>query len=138
MMSHSARVQKIVEQLRAAKQDGWQLVRLPRIGEVSIHVMPLDTCKEFGHNEVWARMEGREFRGSAESVARELCKLLQAPSRVVGMVAASLSNKKFDGYREPEMAAIYLLNEETTYEAMALLEERGLARNEGDRGWFRV
>lgn len=138
MMSHSARVQKVVEQLRATKQDGWQLVKLARIGAVSAHVMSIESCKQFGWNEVWVRMEGREFRGSAEKVATELCKLLQAPSKAVGEAAAVITAKGFDSLREPEMAALYRLDEETTFKAMEFLAEQGVATSKGDLGWFRT
>lgn len=46
--------------------------------------------------------------------------------------------KRFDGFKAAEMAAIYGLDEEATFKALDLLEERGVAKNHGDRGWFRV
>lgn len=145
MMSHDARVQKIVETLRSASMaaEGWVEFKLPRIGVVWAHVCSQESSKAYGWNEVWARLGSREFtapefRGSAEKVAQELCKLLQAPSKAVGEAAAIINSKKFDGLREPEMAAIYDLDEETTFKAMAFLAEQGVAQDHGDFGWART
>lgn len=142
MMLLAARVTKIAETLRtkgnAVRDGSWLTVKLPRIGDVSIHVVSQEACKEYGWNEVWARIGGEEFRGNAEAVATKLCKLLQAPSKAVGDAAEVILSKNFDGLREPEMAALYRLDEETTSKAMSLLEERGVAVDKKDLGWFRV
>lgn len=145
MMSHDARVQKIVETLRSrAGKDAWKALNIPCIGTVYPHVMHEVAAKEMGVNEVWVRVGSpefakatHEFRGSAEKVAKELCKLLKAPSKAVGEVAETLAGKSFDGLREPEMAAMFGLDEDSVFRAMALLGERGIAISHGDRGWFR-
>lgn len=145
MMSHDARVQKIVETLRTrAGKDAWKALSIPCVGTVYPHVVPQDAAQKYGWNEVWVRIGApelgkatHEFRGSAESVAKELCKLLKAPSKAIGEVAEKLESKKFDGYREPEMAAMFGLDEELVFRAMMLLDERGVAISHGDRGWFR-
>jgi len=148
MMSHDARVQELAEMFRAESMSpkGWVTLKLARIGEVRVHVTSQESCKDHGWNEVWARMGGlpgqdpeyQEFRGSAEKVAKELCKLLQAPSKAVDETARVLVSKRYDGLREPEMAAIYGLDEALVFKAMAFLAEQGVAMNKGDLGWFRV
>jgi len=141
MMSHDARVQKLAEMFRAEAMSpkGWVPLKLARIGEVRVHVMSQESCKENGWNEVWARIgTEHEYRGSAEKVAKELCKLLQAPSKAIGEAAAVLASKKFDGLKAYEMAAIYGLDEQTTFKAMDFLAEQGVATNKGDLGWFQV
>ena len=129
MLSHEARVQKIVETFRAmAGKDGWKPTHLPCIGTVYPHVMPLAVTQEFHWCEVWVRVGSpelryatKEFHGSAEMVAKKLCQLIKAPSKAVGEVAAVLETKKLDGMREPEMAAMFRLDEEQVFKAMALL-----------------
>lgn len=145
MMSHDARVQKIVEALRSvAGKDGWKAMNLPCIGTVYPHVTSQEAAKAYGWNEVWVRVGSpklgeatHEFRGSAEKVAKELCKLLKAPSKAIGEVADKLTSKSFDGLREPEMAAMFGLDEDLVFRAMMVLGERGVAISQGDRGWFR-
>jgi hypothetical protein len=144
MMTHAARIQKLAETFRSAAmaEQGWVVLNLSRIGEVRVHVMSQESCKTYGWNEVWARIGGEadyhEYRGSAEKVAKELCKLLKAPSKKVGEVAEELTSKGFDGLRAPEMAATYSLDEESTFKAMEFLAEQGMATNKGDVGWFRI
>ncbi len=146
MMSHDARVQKIVETLRSrAGKDAWKALNIPCVGTVYPHVMNEASVKEMGVNEVWVRLGSpefakatKEFRGTAEAVARELCKLVKASSKVVGEVAEALEGKSFDGLREPEMAAMFGFDEDTVFRAMALLGERGIAISHGDRGWFHL
>ena len=144
MMTFGARIAKLAETFRAEAMSpkGWVTMKLARIGEVRIHVMSASSCKDHGWNEVWARIGGeqdyREFRGTAEKVAAELCKLLKAPSKAVAEAASVLTAKGFDGLREPEMAALYRLDEETTFKAMEFLAEQGSATNKGDVGWFRA
>lgn len=145
MMSHDARVQKIVEALRSrAGKEGWEPLHIPCVGTVYPHVMSEAVAKEMQVNEVWVRIGSPEFtkasfefRGSAEKAAKELCKLLRAPSKAIGEVAKTLAGKAFDGLREPEMAAMFGLDEDTVFRAMALLGDRGIAISHGDRGWFR-
>lgn len=139
MMSHSARVETIATQLRSfVLVSDWPSITLPRIGTVRIHVMPQESCKAYGWNEVWARIDSHEFRGSAEKVAAELCKLLKAPSKAVGATAQALMSKRFDGLRAPEMAAAFGLDEEAVFRALDFLAEQGLAVSKGDPGWFKV
>lgn len=145
MMSHDARVQKIVETLRSrAGKDAWKALNIPCVGTVYPHVMHEASAKEMGVNEVWVRLGSpefakatKEFRGTAEAVAKELCKLVKAPSKGVGETAEVLASKSFDSLREPEMAAMFGLDEDLVFRAMALLDERGVAVSHGDRGWFR-
>lgn len=139
MLTHDARVQKIAETLRSyCLVSDWPTINFPRIGAVRVHVVSREASKAYGWNEVWARIGDREFRGSAEKVSGELCKLLKAPSKAVSETADVLRTKNFDGFRPAEMAAAFDLDVELTFRALDFLAEQGVAKRDGDRGWFKT
>ncbi len=139
MMSHSARVQKIVDLFRSNAGEDWKTVKLPRIGSVKFHVTTLDFAKEFGVNEVWARIESEEYRGSAEKVAKLLCeKHLQAPSRAVATAADAIKARFVRGLKAYELAAVLGLEDEITFNALDYLAECGIVCEQSDRTWARV
>lgn len=144
LMSHEARVARIVEIIRTKTVPGWYEYHVPRIGKITVNCMPVELAKRWGNNECWVRLGTLEYhkdelRGSAEMVAKELCqKYLKAPSKAVRETADKVLAVNFDGFKPYELAAMHGLDTETTFKAMDYLAEAGLAVRKGDMGWFRT
>jgi hypothetical protein len=141
MTTHEARTAKIVEALRQSPLGKWTAVKLACIGTVYVHRVPVEACTAHGFNEIWCRIGSptfeceTELRGSAEAVAKRLCLRLRAPSKAVAQAIEAIKPRNISGLRGPEIAAILGLNDETTYRAIALLEEMGLGSEGGEYGW---
>lgn len=127
---------------------GWRTVRVPHVGDVAVHRVDttLDVFK--GVNEVWVRFERYEYRGSVETVAKEIARHRRAPSKAVGKTAAIIESRwfssnpahsfGFSNLKEPEIAAWLGLDEELTFKAMSYIEMRGYARQNEIGEWVRV
>ena len=166
--THEARIEKHLAVITKKMVPGWYEYDVPRVGRVSVNCMTPEGAKAFGGSQCWLRlrptqdrrMDGSEYeatsslswdeelRGSAESVAKQLCRFLGAPSKAAQAAAETIESRWFsknprnstgyDGLRCEEIAAWLDLNEMDTFRAMDLLAERGLARNDGPLGWFRT
>ncbi len=137
-MNNTKRVEAIVKMMRssaAAKRNdrGWVELSIPRVGKVFAHIMPADVAAKLGVNEVWARvgspdLDAVEFRGTAVAVATQLVeKCLKAPSAEVSRIADAIVARKFQGYRQEEIAAALGCNDNTAFAAVDFLIDRGLA-----------
>lgn len=136
MMSHDARVQKIVDLFRSNVGKDWPTIRLARIGELRAHVVALEFANAFHVNEVWVRIGHEEYRGSAEKVAKLLCtNHLAAPSRAVSDAAAAIKAKFVRDLKAYELAAVLGLEDEITFSALDNLAECGIVREQPDRTW---
>ena len=134
---------KLVKILRSKPENGWHSFRVPQIGEVVVHCLPLEFAKANKYAEVWARiptgnLSFREFRGSAEEVARRIClEFLKPPSKKVELAVSMVRNSEFDGMRPPEVAAMLDLDDEVTFKAFDFLAKCGEVENRNELGWFR-
>jgi hypothetical protein len=127
---------------------GWHNVRVPHVGDVEVH--RVDTTLEYskGVNEVWIRFKGETYRGSAETIAKELAHHRRAPSKAVAKVVNAIEAKwftlnparyyGFSHLKEPEIAAWLGLDEEMVFKAMDHLEKTGYAAKNDVGEWVRL
>lgn len=151
MTTHEARTAKIAETLRTSTIGEWTAVKIARVATVYVHRLPKASADMMGINEMFVRLGSAtlaestaEFRGSAEAVAKNLALVLKAPSKAVDDAAIKIlqagtrinpgCERGIATLKAPEAAAWLGLDEETTYKAYALLEERGYGR-ETETGW---
>lgn len=148
-MTHEERTTRILNQLRevpcdtknSPNKDGWFTIKVPRVGTFTVHRMSQEACASLGCCEVWIRFgPSRDlqydcYRGSAEKAAVELCKQLKAPSKAIAQAAEVIMAKGFEGFRAPEIAAMYQLDEMTTYKAFDYLIEKGLVNPDPGNGY---
>ena len=152
MMTHEARVARIVEILRSAPLGEWTAVKVACVGTLFVHRVPVEAANKYGWNECWVRFGSStladstgEDRGTAEALAKRLCLKLRAPSKAVqsaiDTIKPSLTRANPCGdlgitdLRAPEVAAWLGLDEETTYRALDHMAEQGLVKDNGETGW---